>query len=169
MNLTAKLLRRAYRVAVLVGLLVLGAHDARAQAMAEAGMATSRSSVAGASALAPPPVMTPPAPPVKSAHLAARTGAPPDQTNRRDFEGNAGEKAGKLLFRSTPSGAEVFINGLVVGRTPLLMTIAPGKYTVEMRGARQESGRSVIGLLPNETQTVLIKLNPRYPSSIQLH
>lgn len=167
-NWKPKVVRVTHRIAVLVGLLALWSHSAQAQAMAEAGTLTSRSATTAASAQPVSPAMTPATPPAKSEHLTARTGAPPDETNRKDFEGNAGENAGKLLFRSVPSGAEIFINGLLVGRTPLLMVIAPGKYNVEMRGSRQESGHVVIGVLPKETQTVMLKLNERYPASLVL-
>jgi len=85
------------------------------------------------------------------------------------FEEKAGEDAGKLLLRSTPSGAEIFIDDQRVGRTPLLMIISPGKYKIDMLGLRQESGHVTVGVAPKETQTVLINLNPRYPTKITMH
>jgi hypothetical protein len=81
-----------------------------------------------------------------------------DEKNRQDFADNAGEKAGKLLLRSVPSGAEIFINDLFVGRTPQLMVIAPG----------QESEHSTVGVMPKETQTVLVRLNQKYPASVPI-
>jgi hypothetical protein len=104
-----------------------------------------------------------------STHILERNGPPPDEVNRKEFEDNAGEKSGKLLLRSVPSGADVFVNDLLVGRTPLLMVIAPGRYKIEMRGARDDSGRANVGVMPNETRTVAIELKQRYPSSISLH
>jgi hypothetical protein len=91
-----------------------------------------------------------------------------DEKNRQDFADNAGEKAGKLLLRSVPSGAEIFINDLFVGRTPQLMVIAPGKYNIDMRGPRQESEHSTVGVMPKETQTVLVRLNQKYPASVPI-
>jgi hypothetical protein len=103
-----------------------------------------------------------------SPHLLERNGPPPDEVNRKQFEDNAGEKGGKLLLRSVPTGADVFVNDLLVGRTPLLMVVAPGRYKIEMRGARDDSGQADVGVMPNETRTVAIELKQRYPSSISL-
>jgi PEGA domain len=174
-------MRRIYNVAMLVALLGLAAHSAQGQDTAEAAAATANSSTA-ASAVKLPTVTIPkagspgsspvplanPASPGSSPHLLARTGPPADEVNRKDFEDNAGDKAGKLFLRSVPSGAEIFVNDLLVGRTPLLMVIAPGKYKIDMRGPRQESGHSTAGVMPKETQTVVINLNQRYPASISV-
>lgn len=162
-------MRGICKTLALLGLLGLGAYNVQAQATAEAGMMDSYSGVAAQSAKPPSLIMASSAPPSKSPHLMARTGPPLDEVNRRDFEDNAGEKAAKLLLRSVPSGAEIFINDLLVGRTPLLMVIAPGKYKIEMRGPRQELGHSTVGVMPKETQTVVINLNQRYPTSIAIH
>jgi PEGA domain len=162
-------MRQIGKTLALLGFLGLGAHSVRAQAMAEAGMLNSNSGVAAQSAKPPSLAMASSAVQTTSPHLMARTGPPPDEVNRRDFEDNAGEKAGKLLLRSVPSGAEIFINDLLVGRTPLLMVIAPGKYKIEIRGTRQELGHSTVGVMPKETQTVVINLNQRYPASIAIH
>lgn len=139
---------------------------AKVQDIAESAMATSHSTVAASGMK---PFTTPgPAPQSTSAHLMARMGPPADEVNRKDFEDNAGENAGKLLLRSAPSGAQIFVNDLLVGRTPLLMVVAPGKYKIEMRGARQESGHSSVGVMPKETQTVVINLSQRYPSTVSV-
>ncbi len=156
------------KTAVVVGLMLLLGHLAHAQAIAEAAGTTSSS--AGVHTVKPPTFnMAVPASQSSSPHLLLRTGPPPDEVNRKDFEDNAGDKAGKMLLRSVPAGAEIFINDRFVGRTPLLMVIAPGKYMIEMRGARQESGRQTVGVMPKETQNVVINLHEQYPSSITLH
>jgi hypothetical protein len=100
--------------------------------------------------------------------LIAPSGPPPDEVNRKKFEENAGKDAGKILFRSDPSGASIFLNHLLVGNTPLLLFLAPGKYEVEMRGARQDSGHRVVAVTPKRTQKIVIDLNQRYPSSVSL-
>ena len=156
------------KILALLGLVGLGAHSAQAQATVEAGMLSSNSGVA-AQSMKPPSLAMAGSPQSTSPHLMAPTGPPPDEVNRRDFEDNAGERAGKLLLRSVPNGAEIFINDLLVGRTPLLMVIAPGKYKIEMRGPRQELGHSTVGVMPKQTQTVVINLNQRYPTSIAIH
>jgi hypothetical protein len=178
-----------------VGLLGLGVHSAQAQDIAESAAMNSHSSIAAHSAKAASakiPSSTKQAPSTSnssiathspkapfittvspanqspSSFLVARSGPPLDAVNRKDFEDNAGKEAGKLLLRSTPSGAEVFINDRLVGRTPLLMLIAPGKYEIDMRGPRQESGHTTVGLMPKETQIVAIRLNQRYPTNISI-
>lgn len=103
-----------------------------------------------------------------SAHIVAPDGPPPEETNRKALEENAGPDAGKLLLRSTPAGAQVFINGAYVGKAPMLLIVPPGKYTVEMRGARAETGSKIVGLLANQTQTVAMTLKQLYPSSVSM-
>jgi hypothetical protein len=97
-----------------------------------------------------------------------RSGPPPSDVNRKQFEDNAGAAAGKLLVRSVPSGADVFVDGLLVGQTPMLMVIAPGPHKVEMRGARDDSGHASVQVVAKETRTVAVELKQRYPSSILL-
>jgi PEGA domain-containing protein len=159
-------MREISRTLALLALLAIWTHSVHAQALAEAGMVSSNSSVAASSANSPPAKFATPAAHSSSPHLLERTGPPPSEVNRKEIEDNAGENAGKVLFRSVPDGADIFVNDLVVGRTPLLMVIAPGKYKIEMRGARQETGRTTIGVLPKETQTVVIQLKQKYPASI---
>lgn len=103
-----------------------------------------------------------------SSNLIAHPGPSPDTVNRRHLEQNSGKHAGKVLFRSVPTGAEIFVNRLLVGKTPLLMFLAPGKYEIEMRGSREESGHHELALTPNQTETMVINLNQRYPTDISL-
>jgi hypothetical protein len=166
-------------IAILTVVFLGAGHTACAQATAEAASATATTSTAVHAAKSPSISFPTPAaspsslatsagPSQSSPHLMARTGPPPDEVNRKDFEDNAGDKAGKLLLRSVPTGAEIFLNNRLVGRTPLLMMVAPGKYQIEMRGPRETSGKSTVGVMPRETQTVVIKLNQEYPTSITL-
>lgn len=90
------------------------------------------------------------------------------ETNRKALEQRAGKDAAKLILRSVPSEALVYIDGMSVGRTPLLLIIPPGKYKVEMRGQREGFGERLIGLLPNETQQLALTLVLRYPARISL-
>jgi len=159
-------MRRICKIAVLVALLGLGSYTSRAQDIAESAAVTSHSSMAAHTAKPPSHTIAGPEKQVPSAHVMARTGPSPEEINRKGFEDNAGQTAGKLLLRSVPSGADIFVNDLLVGHTPLLMVIAPGKYEIEMRGPRQESGHSTAGVMPKETETVVINLNQRYPAKI---
>jgi len=154
-------------IAILATSTFLCSSVAHGQAVAEAAATTSTTSTAVHATKVPTFNVAVPTG-QSSPHLMARTGPPPEEVNRKDFEDNAGDKAGKLLLRSEPSGAQIFLNDLLVGRTPLLIMVAPGKYKIEMRGARQSSGQKTIGVMSKETQTVVIKLNEVYPSSITL-
>lgn len=166
-------MRGTYRMASMLGLLALAASGAKAQDIAETAIATSHVSAVASGIKLPTPSITLPSPTLaspatngSSPHLVARTGPPPDEVNRKDFEDNAGEKAGKLLLRSVPTGADIFVNDRLVGKTPLLMVVAPGKYKVDMRGPREGYGHGTVGVMPKETQTVVINLNQRYPISV---
>src|SRR5215472_7901638 len=99
------------RAIALIGFVsCLCAYGAQAQDIAEYSSSVARSGMAaGGSAR---PASGPP--PQNSAHLPVRTGPPPDEVNRKQFEQNAGPRAGKLLFRSAPSGADIFLNDLLV-------------------------------------------------------
>jgi hypothetical protein len=88
------------------------------------------------------------------------------EANRQALEAKAGAEGAKLLLRSTPSRAQVWINNQPVGNTPLLLIVPSGKYTVEMRGTRQETGRQELALLPKETLEVAVKLELHYPSRV---
>ena len=161
------MIKRNWNNGLLLSLLLLGASWTQAQTMAESAAASSQSGMAGQGGKASL-VMPDPQKQAKSPHLFAENGPPPDEVNRKEFEQNAGEKAGRLLLRSAPSGADVFINDRIVGRTPLFMIIAPGKYKVDMRGPRGDHGHAVVGLMPKETQTVVINLSQRYPSAVSI-
>jgi len=140
--------------------------SAKAQAVAEAAGATSVSAAATGAAK---PAMIPKLPGAAgsgSQHLIASSGPPPQETNLREFQAHAGKDAGKVLLRATPSEAQIWVNGKIVGKTPLLLVLAPGKYEVEMRGARGESGKSTVDLLPRETRELQVKLHSLYPARV---
>ena len=161
-------MRSICKGAMLLVLFGQGAHCAPAQDLAESAGLTSHTTMATRNAKPPSFATASPVNQQTSPHILARTGPPVEETNRKAFQDNAGEKAGKLLLRSVPSGAEIFIDDLLVGRSPLLIVIASGKYTIDMRGPRQESGRSTVGVMPNETQTIVINLNEKYPTSVTI-
>jgi len=100
----------------------------------------------------------------KSAHLAASTGPRPEVVNRQALEQRAGRDACKLLLRSRPSAAGVWIDGAFVGSAPMLLVLPPGKYKLELRGARSQYAAQVIDLLPRETREVALTLAIRYPT-----
>jgi len=170
-------MRGLFGAAVLLAMASLGASSARSQSQAQekvkgAVEPNALPSSSGFAARLYKPATPDPTIPSKqdvSPHLVAPAGPQQDEVNRRDFEGNAGINAGKMLLRSLPSGAQIFINDLFVGQTPLLLSIAPGKYKIEMRGPRQELGHSVEIVVPKETHTTLLNLSQRYPASFAMH
>jgi hypothetical protein len=90
-------------------------------------------------------------------------------TNRAALEAKAGQEAARLLLRSTPSRAQVWIDGKAVGPTPLLLIVPPGKYKIELRGTKQEHAERECALLPKETQEVVVDLQKMYPSRVVTH
>jgi hypothetical protein len=104
-----------------------------------------------------------------SPHLQAWSGPLPQVVNRRAFEQHAGADAGKLLIRSaTGSVSQVWIDDKYVGPTPLLQTLAPGKYHLFVRGQNNESGELVVNVLPRETREVVPALNTPYRSKFTI-
>jgi hypothetical protein len=104
-----------------------------------------------------------------SPHLLAKTGPPAEETNRRNLEENAGRDPANILLRSSPAGAQIYVNGAFVGHAPLLLSVAPGKYKVEMRDQRDDSAERTIGLMARDTQEITLVLSARYPSHVSLH
>jgi hypothetical protein len=101
-----------------------------------------------------------------SPHLIASSAPAPEVTNRKTFESQAGKDAGKLLLRATPVEAQIWIDGKIVGKTPMLLVLAPGKYEIEMRGARGQTGKRSVALLPRETRELAVKLAQLYPGHV---
>jgi hypothetical protein len=108
------------------------------------------------------------APAASTTHLSTTTQLAGEDVNRKELEDAAGEDGGKLLLRSKPTKATVWIGGKRVGSTPLLLMLAPGQYRVELRGDRQELAEQKIDLQPRETREVVVTLEPRYPSLVRL-
>jgi hypothetical protein len=136
----------------------------KAQDATEAAATTANSGVAANAAKGATGTGATAAQPVS--HLVVLPGPPVDEVNRKALEEHTGPDAGKLMLHSVPTGAQIYINGLLVGRTPLLLVVTPGKYKIEMRGQRQEYGKRSIGLLPNETQDIIVTLASLYPTRI---
>ena len=160
----------AWESGVLFLLLCVVPASSRGQAGVEAAGADSVSAGAATAASKALPASLPhPAPESKFSYIPEREGPPPDEANRKALEQRAGDDAIKLLLQSVPSEAMIFIDGMFVGRTPLLLIVPPGKYKVEMRGKREEFGERFIELSANETQQLTLTLEPRYPTSITMH
>jgi PEGA domain len=144
-----------------------GSSDARASAEFLAHFSTDPATVtsqAKSEASAPP--ATPAQDPDKPQHIAAPLGPPSEVVNRQTLEQHAGKNPCKLLLRSTPSTAQVFVDGAFVGNSPLELVVAPGKYQIEMKEQRMESAQRVVDLLPREKREVALSLTARYPTHV---
>jgi PEGA domain len=144
-----------------------------AQAVAEAAGANSVSASVASSIKAPAMPKFPgtgagpsSSPSSASPHLIASSGPPPEETNRKTLEASAGKDPGKLLLRATPVEAQIWVNGKIVGKTPLLLVLAAGKYQIEMRGSRGQTGKRSVDLLPRETRELAVKLDQLYPGRV---
>ena len=104
----------------------------------------------------------------KLIHLPLRNSPSPEVVNRRALEERAGKDAAKLLLRSLPTGAQVWIDGAFVGNAPMLLLLAPEKYVIEMRGARLEYASQSVALLPRETKETVLRLATKYPAQVRL-
>jgi hypothetical protein len=148
----------------------LAAHPACAQATVEYGATTaSAGSATSEVKKVQPVILATPKTETGSPHLIAHDGPPAEEANRKALEEQAGSDAAKLLMRSSPSGAQIYVNGAFVGHAPLLLMLAPGKYKVEMRDERDDTAQRTLGLLANDTQEVTLKLTERYPARISTH
>ena len=162
--------RCACKLGALIVISCGAAFGSRGQAAVENIGATSHSAaIAPQLTLAPPSSAQGLARANNSADPQDRVGPSLAETNRKALEAAAGKDAAKLLLRSLPSQAAIYIDGMIVGQTPLLLFIPPGKHRVEMRGQSEEFGERLIDLLPNETQQLALTLTLRYPASISVY
>jgi hypothetical protein len=168
---------RCSGIASLLACCAVFAFPALAQTAAETAAETAAATSVSAGTAASAKVMQPfktipiqtkssPSAPASSPHIVGSTKVTSVEANRHALEAQAGTDAARLLVRATPSQAQVWINNQPVGNTPLLLILAPGKYTLEMRGSRQETARQELALLPKETREVAVKLEVRYPTRV---
>jgi len=141
---------------------------ASAPATAASAVGTKSASVSTDVQKTPAPTIAAPAQTSASPHLVAKSGPPIDETNRKTLEENAGADAASILMRSSPPGAQIYINGAFVGNAPLLLSVAPGSYKVSMRDQHDDSAERTIGLLAKETQSVTLTLSSRYPNHVSI-
>ena len=166
--------RHAFKVGALLLILCVAAHRSRAQAAVGSAGSTSNSAgivtqaVQGPASSVHGPSTQGSAQSTNSAGLPARVGPTVAETNRKALEAGSGKDAAKLLLRSVPSQAAIYVDGMLVGDTPLLLIIPPGKHKVEMHGQNGESGAGLVDLSPNETKQLALTLPLRYPASLSV-
>jgi len=70
-------------------------------------------------------------------------------------------KVGTLSVTSNPSGAEVYLNGVKQGKTPLVLeNVLEGIHTLELRGAGNLSSREQVKVVDREKKDLSLKLVP---------
>ena len=165
------MLRNLFRHTVLLAFCgIVAMNCAQAQSVAEYGSSVSRSggAAAGAKVVKPEAPQPATAAPSSSVHMPVRTGESVAGANCRTLQQRAGPDGAKVALRSVPDHAQVWIDGLFVGATPLDLTLAPGRHLVEMRDATSEMVRHQIELQPKQSREVLSTLKPRYPDKVSL-
>jgi hypothetical protein len=73
-----------------------------------------------------PPALTPPEPSPRYSEPAARNSGP--AAKDKNSEGEA-----VLDFWSSPAGADIFVDGAYVGKTPYSFAVEPGQHTIALR------------------------------------
>ncbi|WP_038049074.1 PEGA domain-containing protein [Thermus caliditerrae] len=69
-------------------------------------------------------------------------------------------RQGTLAVTSSPSGAEVYVEGALRGRTPLSLSLPEGRYAVELRLSGYEPYRATVQVRRGETTRLDVRLNP---------
>jgi hypothetical protein len=72
-------------------------------------------------------------------------------------------KPGTLRVESTPQGAKVYRNGLLLGTTPLIMdNLKPVQYTIKVVLKGYEAQTKIVKVIPNMTKAVAFAMNSMY-------
>ncbi|MEM4616544.1 MAG: PEGA domain-containing protein [Archaeoglobaceae archaeon] len=69
-------------------------------------------------------------------------------------------KNATLIIKSTPSEAEVYINGILKGTTNLTLSLPPGTYDLRITKSGYQDYNTTITLTAGETKTIDVVLNP---------
>ncbi len=73
-------------------------------------------------------------------------------------ENSTSNRSGSLDFRSTPSGADVYVFGNFVGTTPMSLNTKVGNYLVELKLANYKNFESQVEVFANQTTSVSVTL-----------
>lgn len=63
-----------------------------------------------------------------------------------------------LTVTSTPSLAELLVDGLPAGKTPQKLVVAPGHHMVEVRSGRERAAKQTVELVPGKASTLAFDL-----------
>ena len=154
-------------LAVAIGLWLLAAPRAHAQAAAEYGGAAG---VSGGVTASRPRIFTPggAGQPNSSLTLAKPSGPPPEQLNREWFAKKAGQDGAQVTIDATPAPASVWIDGKFVGRAPIAVTLPAGKHHVGLLGPRQEHGDHEIDVVKGKNRRYAYRLEETYPTAVSI-
>jgi len=70
------------------------------------------------------------------------------------------QPASTLNLRSSPRGAQVYLNGVMYGSTPLTVSLAPGRYEVLMQRQGFYAESFITDILPGENRRIEKRLRP---------
>lgn len=68
--------------------------------------------------------------------------------------------SGTLAVTSNPPGAQVFVNGQLVGNTPVNLSLNPGSYTLELRRQGYQTYRTTVAIAPGANSRINVNLSP---------
>ncbi|WP_051303817.1 PEGA domain-containing protein [Calidithermus chliarophilus] len=78
------------------------------------------------------------------------------------------ERPGTLAVRSSPSGAQVLLDGKAVGTTPLTLQLKPGKYSLEVRRDGYRLYKTTVTVQAGQTAQVTAALQAAAPQPATL-
>jgi hypothetical protein len=161
---------RRFSQGFLLLLFVFGAVAmARAQAAAEYAGATAAAATAAAGAkvkIKPPSVPSPKeGSNPSSPQPAIRVGEAAAAANRQALQERAGANAARVLLRSTPDHAQVWIDTRFVGSTPFELKLAPGHHDIMMKAPDMASLHQEIELQGKQTREVMMMFKAPPPPS----
>ncbi len=84
-----------------------------------------------------------------------------ESTEAKELEPVLKKKTGKIVINSKPDGADIKINGVPTGKTPLVISeIEYGKYTIKISKRDYETKTEYISLYSENTKTINTRLLP---------
>ncbi|MBT3182224.1 MAG: serine/threonine protein kinase [Deltaproteobacteria bacterium] len=90
---------------------------------------------------------------------------PPTQTTRPPVDFGPGAKPGKIRVSSSPSGADVYVNGNFIGKTPLTTSSPAGQAVVLISKSGLAKQSRTVTVRPGQTVNVTgVQLNQMYGS-----
>jgi hypothetical protein len=120
------------------------------------------SSTAGPTAAPRPIAAAIPAPPVASPKTAEPARAPSNATPSRTSRPAASGYRGGLALTSSPAGAQVVLNGKVVGETPVVLNDLPvGSRAIVVRRDGYSPWSASVRVIANQRTTVRATLIPQ--------